>query len=165
MSKELKISIKVQVGQAVLEFYLFINSFLFTSLGRPFNAQHYSPMVYPDGHVLSKMQGRHLYLHDWHGEGSQKKRHKEKTKQNKTKQNKTKQKQKKNKTKQNKTKQNKKQNKKHDDCNPIKECGKTQAQKKNYKSRKDQAQPTHDTAHSLIQKTEMPCQSPPCKRK
>ena len=29
---------------------------------------------YPGGHVLSKMQGRHLYLQDRHGEGSQKKK-------------------------------------------------------------------------------------------
>ena len=33
---------------------------------------------YPGGHVLSKMQGRHLYLQDRHGEGSQKKKHKAK---------------------------------------------------------------------------------------
>ena len=33
---------------------------------------------YPGGHVLSKMQGRHLYLQDRHGEGSQKKSIKQK---------------------------------------------------------------------------------------
>ena len=39
---------------------------------------------YPGGrHVLLKMQGRHLYLQDWHGEGSQKKK-KHKAKNTKT---------------------------------------------------------------------------------
>ena len=46
---------------------------------------------FPGGHVLSKMQGRHIYLQDRHGKGSQKKKHKAKN---------------------------------HEDCNPIKECGK-----------------------------------------
>ena len=35
---------------------------------------------YPGGHVLSKMQGRHLYLQDRHWEGSQKKKKKHKAK-------------------------------------------------------------------------------------
>ena len=33
---------------------------------------------YPGGHVLSKMQGRHLYFQDRHGKGSQNKKHKAK---------------------------------------------------------------------------------------
>ena len=56
--------------------YLFIRSYLQTwgdhsmrSIVLPW---------YPGGHVLSKMQGRHLYLQDRHGEGSQKKKHKAK---------------------------------------------------------------------------------------
>ena len=69
--------------------YLFICSYLQT-----WEAHSMRSIVlpwYPGGHVLSKMQGRHLYLQDWHGEGSKKKIHKAK---------------------------------KHDDCNPIKECSK-----------------------------------------
>ena len=56
--------------------YLFIRSYLQTwgdhsmrSIVLPW---------YPGGHVLSKMQGRHFYLQDRHGEGSQKKKHKAK---------------------------------------------------------------------------------------
>ena len=57
----------------VLFIYLFIRSYLQTW------GDHSMRSIvltwYPGGrHVLLKMQGRHLYLHDWHGEGSQKKK-------------------------------------------------------------------------------------------
>ena len=80
---------------------------------------------YPGGHVLSKMQGRHLYLQDQHGEGSQKKKHKAKD---------------------------------NEDCNPIKECGKTTDAKGELQELKKQAKPTHATAHSLTQRPK--CRSP-----
>ena len=35
---------------------------------------------YPGGHVVLKMQGRYLYLQDWHGEGSQREKKKKKKK-------------------------------------------------------------------------------------
>ena len=59
------------------EQYLFIYSFLFTNLGRLPNAQHCSPMV-PRWPCSLENVGRHLYLQDWHEEGSQKKIHKAK---------------------------------------------------------------------------------------
>ena len=74
---------------------------------------------YPGGHVLSKMRGRHLYLQDRHGEGSQMKKHREKH---------------------------------HEDCNPIKECGKKTGAEGELQELKNQAQPTHATAHSLTQR-------------
>ena len=58
----------------ILSFLIFIRSYLKTG-------ETMSSTVlpwYPGGHVLSKMQGRHLDLQDRHGEGSQKKKHKAK---------------------------------------------------------------------------------------
>ena len=87
---------------------------------------------YPGGHVLSKMQARLLYLLNQHGEGSQKKKNKAK----------------------------KKKKKNHEDCNPIKECGKKTGAEGELQElkKKNQAQLTHATAHSLTQRPK--CQSP-----
>ena len=61
--------INVIDSRLTLNIYLFIYLFVLIYIAHPW---------YPGGHVLSKMQGWHLYLQDRHGEGSQKKKHKQK---------------------------------------------------------------------------------------
>ena len=85
-----------------------------------------------------KMQGRQLKKKkkkkkDRHGEGSQKQRKKNK--------------------KTNKQKKHKAKN--HEDCNPIKECGKKTGAEGELQELKNQVQPTHATAHS-DSKTKIP---------
>ena len=60
--------------RAVEHVYLFI--YLFVLIYKPGDHSMRSIVLpwYPGGHVLSKLQGRHLYLQEWHGEGSQKKK-------------------------------------------------------------------------------------------
>ena len=61
------------------------------------------------------------------------------------------------KKKKKKKKKNIKQ-KNHEDCNPIKECGKKTGAEGELQELKKQAQPTHATTHSLTQRPK--CQSP-----
>ena len=54
---------------------LFIRSYLQTRHARGDHSMRSFVLPwYPGGHVLSKMQGRHLYLQDRHGEGSKAKK-------------------------------------------------------------------------------------------
>ena len=85
---------------------------------------------YPDGHVLSKIQGRHLYLQDRRWEGSQKKKKKKKKK------------------KQIITKT----------ATQSESAARKTGAEGEIQELKNQAQPTHATAHSLAQTPK--CQSP-----